>query len=107
MNALGGSGRSTPHYTSIIRSKGLSPLLRYAMPFVLLANVGAFIVANLNVGASVVIHLDVGDSALAIPSLFDFALANSVGMSKNIQPCLWDWFLSMSSHVLICPAYLS
>ena len=78
LSSFGAAGKSSHLSTPI----GLDPrvwwITKLAIPFLVVGNIGLFIVSNVSVGASVFVYIHLGNETVSSPSLFSFTLANSV-----------------------------
>ena len=63
--------------TCMISSPAIPIFIRYAMPIVLLANVGFFLSGHLNLGASVNIKANIAGDIINIDKFFEFSMARS------------------------------
>ncbi len=84
LNASGGDGAALLKYHRQIRPPpiGLDPqlwwIVKLAVPLLIIANIGLFVVSNTSVGASVFVYIHLGNDTITTSSLFSFTLANSV-----------------------------
>jgi hypothetical protein len=64
---------------------GISPWIRYGVPFIILADIVVFVSANSGIGAQVQLQATVNGQSYSPPPLFAFSLGNSVRDMWNAQ----------------------
>ncbi len=66
------------HSNALGLNSDLSWWLKIFVPFLIIGNIGLFVVSNTSVGASVFVYIHLGNDTVTTSSLFSFSLANSV-----------------------------
>jgi len=103
---------------SLLMTPKLPKSVRILMPFLVFFNMALFVSSNSGIGASVFFKFLVGEKLVALPSMFDFGLINSiVDMWKSkayflsiliaVMSCAWPYTkLIMMAIVWLLPVHI-